>query len=90
MEATSDIYSTGIVLYEMLTGRVPFTGDTQVAIAMQHLKAKPVPILQLAPDVSPAIAQVCMKAMAKLPANRYQSARDMAQDLHLALEGRTA
>ena len=88
VEATSDIYSTGIVLYEMLTGRVPFTGDTQVAIAMQHLKARPVPIEQLAPDVPPAVIRVCMRAMAKQPSNRYQTARDMATDLHMALQGR--
>lgn len=88
VEATSDIYSAGIVLYEMLTGRVPFTGDTQVAIAMQHLKAKPVPIEQLAPDVPPAVIRVCMKAMAKQPQNRYQTAKDMASDLHRAIEGR--
>ena len=88
--ATSDIYSTGIVLYEMLTGRVPFGGETQVAIAMQHLHAKPTPIEQLAPDVPPAIISVCMRAMAKDPANRYQTARDMAAELRMAMEGRVS
>ena len=84
--ATSDIYSTGIVLYEMLTGRVPYDGDNPVAVAMQHLHATPVPIQNLAPDVPPAVVRVCMKAMEKNPAMRYQTARDMASDLRAALE----
>ena len=84
--ATSDIYSTGIVLYEMLTGRVPYDGDNPVAVAMQHLHATPVPIQNLAPDVPPAVIRVCMKAMEKNPAMRYQTARDMASDLRAALE----
>jgi len=83
---TSDIYSTGIVLYEMLTGRVPYDGDNPVAVAMQHLHATPIPIQTLAPDVPPAVVHVCMKAMEKNPAMRYQSARDMASDLRAALE----
>ena len=86
--ATSDIYSTGIVLYEMLTGKVPYDGDNPVAVAMQHLHATPVPIQNLAPDVPPAMVRVCMKAMEKNPAQRYQSARDMAADLRVALENR--
>ncbi|MBQ9251997.1 MAG: Stk1 family PASTA domain-containing Ser/Thr kinase [Clostridia bacterium] len=86
--ATSDIYSTGVVLYEMLTGRVPFDGESPVAVAMQHLHAQPAPIQSLAPDVPPAIVAVCMKAMEKNPAYRYQSAREMASDLRLALEER--
>ena len=86
--ATSDIYSTGVVLYEMLTGRVPFDGDNPVAVAMQHLHATPVPIQNLAPDVPPAVVRVCMKAMEKNPALRYQSARDMAADLRAAMEER--
>ena len=86
--ATSDIYSTGIVLYEMLTGRVPYDGDNPVAVAMQHLHATPVPIQNLAPDVPPALVRVCMKAMEKNPALRYQTARDMAADIRLALENR--
>ena len=86
--AASDIYSTGVVLYEMLTGRVPYDGDNPVAVAMQHLHAAPVPIQTLAPDVPPAVIRVCMKAMEKNPAMRYQSARDMAADLRLALDER--
>lgn len=82
---TSDIYSVGVVLYEMLTGRVPFDGDSPVAVAMQHLHNQPVPINEIAPDVPPTVIQVCMKAMAKDPAMRYQSARDMAADLQTAL-----
>lgn len=86
--AASDIYSTGIVLYEMLTGRVPYDGDNPVAVAMQHLHATPVPIQSLAPDVPVSVVRVCMKAMEKNPMQRYQSARDMAADLRAALENR--
>ena len=86
--AASDIYSTGVVLYEMLTGRVPFDGDNPVAVAMQHLHAVPVPIQNIAPDVSPSVIRVCMRAMEKNPAARYQTARDMAADLRAALEER--
>lgn len=86
--ATSDLYSTGVVLYEMLTGRVPYDGDNPVAVAMQHLHATPVPIQNLAPDVPPALVRVCMKAMEKNPAMRYQTARDMAADIRAALENR--
>ena len=86
--AASDIYSTGVVLYEMLTGRVPFDGDNPVAVAMQHLHNAPAPIQSIAPDVPPAVIRVCMKAMEKNPAARYQSAREMATDLRAALEER--
>ena len=86
--AASDIYSTGVVLYEMLTGRVPFDGDNPVAVAMQHLHASPVPIQTIAPDVPAAVVRVCMKAMEKNPSMRYQTARDMAADLRLALDER--
>lgn len=88
--AASDIYSTGIVLYEMLTGRVPYDGDNPVAVAMQHLHAAPAPIQSISPDVPPSVVRVCMRAMEKNPAARYQTAREMAADLRVALEERGA
>ena len=89
-DVTSDLYSVGVTLYEMLTGRVPFDGDSPVAIAMQHLHAQPEPIQHFAPDVSDAICHVCLKAMEKNPQYRYHSAREMASELRMALEGRVS
>jgi serine/threonine-protein kinase len=86
---TSDIYSVGVVLYEMLTGQVPFDGDSPVAVAMQHLHNMPRPISELSPEVPPAVAHVVMVAMEKEPRYRYQSALEMATDLKKALEGKT-
>lgn len=88
-DVTSDIYSVGVVLYEMLTGRVPFDGDSTVAVAMQHLHARPTPIETIAPEVPLALCHVAMMAMEKNPKYRYQSAREMAAELRMALEGRT-
>ena len=87
-DVTSDLYSVGVVLYEMLTGRVPFDGDSPVAVAMQHLHARPVNIENFAPDSPAAINHVCLMAMEKKPQYRYQSAREMAAELRMALEGR--
>ncbi|MEA4929709.1 MAG: Stk1 family PASTA domain-containing Ser/Thr kinase [Candidatus Limiplasma sp.] len=88
VEATSDIYSTGIVLYEMLTGRVPFLGDTPVSVAMQHVNATPPPITDYNPDVPPAVVNVIMRALEKSPKKRYQSAREMADALQKARDGK--
>ena len=88
VEATSDLYSTGVVLYEMLTGRVPFEGDTPVSVAMQHINAAPPPIAELNPDVPAPVIAVVMKALEKSPKKRYQSAREMADALLRAKEGR--
>lgn len=88
VEAASDLYSTGVVMYEMLTGRVPFVGDTPVSVAMQHINDAPPPISDFAPETPPAIIAVVMKALEKNPKKRFQSAREMADALMKAKEGR--
>lgn len=86
VDEKSDLYSVGIVFYEMLTGQVPYTGDTPVAIAMKHLQERPVPPSEINPAVSPALDFVVLHAMEKRPRNRYASAQDMLRDVRLALE----
>ena len=83
----SDLYSVGIVLYEMLTGRVPFEGDSAVAIAMKHLSEEPVPPSVYAPGVPPALEQVVLRALAKDAGDRYQTAEEMSADLDRARRG---
>ena len=84
--AQSDIYSIGIILYELLTGRFPFDGDTAVSIAVQHLNDPPIPIRQLRPDVSPELEAVVLRALEKDPAARWQDADEFAHALD-ALRG---
>jgi serine/threonine-protein kinase len=81
VDQTSDLYSLGIVLYELLTGSVPFTGDTPVEIAMKHLSATPEPPSAKRVDVPHALDMVVLRALAKDPADRYQSAEEMDADL---------
>jgi serine/threonine-protein kinase len=87
VDQTSDLYSLGIVLYEMLTGEVPFTGDSPVEIAMKHLSATPPPLREKRPDVPKALELVVLRALAKDPAQRYQSAEEMDADLERVARG---
>ncbi len=87
VDARSDIYSLGCVLYELLAHRPPFTGDTPVAIAYKQVNESPVPPSQVNPDVSPRLDAVVMKCMAKNPANRYQSAAELSEDLDRVRKG---
>src|ERR671937_138901 len=81
VDQTSDLYSVGVVLYEMLTGQVPFTGDTPLAIAMKHLSEVPKPPSELRPEVPHDLDLVVLRALAKDPEDRYQTAEEMDADL---------
>jgi serine/threonine-protein kinase len=87
VDARSDVYAAGCVLYELITGDPPFTGDSPVAVAYQHVREDPTPPSHQNPEVSPALDAVVLKAMSKNPANRYQSAAEMRSDLVRVLNG---
>src|SRR5262245_47101037 len=79
--APSDLYSVGIVLYEMLTGEVPFSGDSPVEIAMKHVNDPPRPPSARAPGIPADLDRIVVRALAKNPADRYQTAEEMDSDL---------
>jgi beta-lactam-binding protein with PASTA domain/predicted Ser/Thr protein kinase len=87
VDARSDVYSTGCLLYELLTGHPPFTGDSPVAIAYQHVRENPQVPSSVNHAVPPALDSIVMKALAKNPLNRYQTAAEMRTDLQRALNG---
>jgi eukaryotic-like serine/threonine-protein kinase len=87
VDARSDLYSTGCLLYELLTGRPPFTGDSPVAIAYQHVRENPVPPSRVDPEIPAWADSIVLKAMAKDPGDRYQSAGEMRNDIQRALQG---
>src|SRR6266508_2833478 len=87
VDQTSDLYSVGVVLYELLTGVVPFSGDTPVEIAMKHLSAPPEPPSEIRHDVPHELDSIVLRALAKNPEDRYQTADEMDADLARAGRG---
>ncbi|MFI9449245.1 Stk1 family PASTA domain-containing Ser/Thr kinase [Amycolatopsis sp. NPDC052450] len=87
VDARSDVYAAGCVLYELITGEPPFTGDSPVAVAYQHVREDPNPPSSVNPAVAPELDAVVLKALAKGPANRYQSSAEMRSDLVRTLSG---
>jgi serine/threonine-protein kinase len=87
VDTRSDLYSTGCLMYELLVGRPPFTGDSPVAIAYQHVRENPIPPSRLDPELPPWADAIVLKAMAKSPNDRYQTAAEMNADIQRAASG---
>ena len=85
-DAKSDLYSLGVVMYEMLTGKVPFDADTPVSVALKHMQEKMIEPIKLNPTIPLSINQIIVKAMQKTPEERYESATEMLKDLNMALK----
>ncbi|MPR00111.1 Stk1 family PASTA domain-containing Ser/Thr kinase [Modestobacter sp. I12A-02628] len=87
VDARSDVYSAGCLLYELVTGAPPFTGDSPVAVAYQHVREDPKTPSSINPEIPPELDAILLKSMSKNPANRYQSAAEMRSDLLRAVAG---
>ena len=88
LDATSDIYSLGVVMYECATGRVPFDGDDAISVALKQVNELPIPPSQVNPGVDPALERIILKCMEKDPANRFQTADELRQVLNAYAAGR--
>ncbi len=86
VSAAADVYALGIVMYEMLTGRPPFDGDTPVAVAMQHLQDAPIPPSQYNPNIPPALEEIIMRCLEKTPEMRYRDGGVLARALEIFVE----
>jgi serine/threonine protein kinase len=82
----TDVYALGIVMYEMLTGRTPFDGDTPVAVAMQHVHDAPIPPSQFNPSIPPPLEEIILRCLEKVPEMRYRDGSQLAYALEMLSE----
>ena len=85
-DAKSDLYSLGVAMYEMVTGKVPFDADTPVSVALKHMQEEPVPPIEMNPHLPEAVNKIILKALKKDPMYRYQTATELLEDLRMALK----
>lgn len=88
VDSRADLYAVGVVMYQMLSGGLPFEGDSPTAIIFQHVYEKPRPLTEAVPDISPALSAIVAKLLEKSPADRYQTAEQVLNDLRAFHEGR--
>jgi serine/threonine-protein kinase len=85
LDPRSDLYSVGVILYQLLTGRVPFDAETAIGVVLKHVTEEPVPPRKINPAADPRLEAICLRAMKKRPDDRYANARDMRADLRAIL-----
>ncbi len=88
LDARSDLYAVGVILYQMLARRLPFSAETPIATLLRHVIDDPEPPSEIEPDVHPGLESVCLRALAKRREDRFQTAREMRQEIRMAMEGR--
>jgi serine/threonine-protein kinase len=88
LDARSDLYAVGVILYQMLAGRLPFSAETPIATLLRHVIDEPEPPSEIDPDVHPGLESICLRALAKRRDDRFQTAREMRQEIRTVIEGR--
>jgi serine/threonine-protein kinase len=87
LDARSDLYSIGVILYQLLTGRLPFSAETPIATVLRHVMDDPVPPSEVEPSVHPGLEAICLRALAKRPDDRFQNAREMRAEIRDIVDG---
>ena len=88
LDARSDLYAVGVILYQMLSGRLPFSAETPIATLLRHVIDEPVPPSEITENVHPGLESVCLRSLAKRREDRFQTAREMRAEIRVVLEGR--